>query len=210
MLKKEKEKFYIITAIILSFMLILIWQGIFSSRMAIENKTSEILDKKASIGAYSQRTEALPAVLANYNSAKKKIDEVNERFVSGATEVGKFFSDTEIIAFETSIKLEKAFIENPEIVKKPAKKQPADSEDILKTEDDKFLRFTAKGTYMNLLRFISKLEAMPYYIDIKSVNIGAADVSVRGLPEKNSLPGELQSIIIVKVFKKQNIDNGKK
>lgn len=211
MLKKEKEKFYAIMTVAALTGLVLIWQGIFSSRAAIGNKILEILDKKASIGAYSQREKTLSTVLNNYNSAKEKINEVNERFMSGiiSADIDKFFSELENAASETSVSLEKVFIENPEVIKNPAKK-PASKESEAQTEEDKFLRLTIKGKYENLLNFIYKLEKMPYYIDIKSVNISAGIASRRDLSgEKDNSESELQGAVIIKVFKKQDINDKK-
>lgn len=211
MLKKEKEKFYAIMAAVLLIGLVLVWQGIFTGRMAIGNKIRQIQDKKASIGAYSQREKTLSSVLNNYNSAREKIDEVNERFVSGlnSVDVDKFFSELENAASEASVSMEKAFIENPEAVKNPVKK-PAGKESEAQAEEDKFLRLAIKGRYENLLNFIYKLETMPYYIDIKSVNISAAVVSRQDMAVKNNdSENVLQSIVIIKVFKKQEINDKK-
>lgn len=212
MLKKEKEKFYIITALSSLIGIVLIWQGIFSARAAIGNKILEILDKKAFIGAYSQREKDLPAALINYSGAKEKIDEMNKLFMDGtnSVEVGKFFGDLEGIAAETSIGLDKVFIENPEAVKKTVKKPSAAKEGETETApEDKFLRLTLRGEYENLLSFIYKLEAMPYYIDIKSMNISAGAAARQNLKEKDNSEGELQAVVIIKVFKNQHLDDKK-
>lgn len=193
--------------------LVLIWQGIISGRVAIHSKVSEILDKKAFIGAYSQRVDALPIVLNNYSSAKEKIDMVNERFVSGTSpsDVDMFFSELEALAFTNTIVLEKVFIENPEVVKKTDKKTADKKETETPAEKDKFLRLTTKGKYENILNFIYNLEAMPYYIDIKSVSINSRTGTSRDLlvKKEDDFKGELQAIIVIKVFNKQDINEAK-
>ncbi len=212
MLRKEKEKFYIITIFAVLTGFVLVWEGIFSSRMAIGRKIFEILDKKASIGAYTQREESLPGVISNYTSTREKIEKVNERFVDGknSVEVDKFFNELENAASVASVQLEKVFIEDPEVIKKTAKKPAASPEAALSAEDDKFLRLTIKGKYENVLDFIYKLEAMPYFIDIKSVNISTVAASWQDKKkEKDNSDNELQSVVIIKIFKKQDIDDKK-
>lgn len=212
MLKKEKEKFYIIMVSTILIGVVLVWQGIFASRMAIGEKISDIMDKKAFIGAYSQREEALPMVLNNYINAKQKIDLVNERFVSGmnSIDVDKFFNELENIAADTSVSLEKVFIDNPEIVKKTVKKTSESKANELPAAEDEFLRLMIKGKYENIMSFIYKIEEMPYYIDIKSVSINSkADTGLETMNKKNDLQEELQSTVIIKVFKKQEINDKK-
>lgn len=206
MAKKEKEKFYIVTIIIVLIGLILFWQGIFSSHISIENKILEILDKKVSIEAYRHKERVLSTALTDYASAKEKIDKLNERFVDGASsvEVGKFLSELENSANETSVAMEKVFIENPEVDKKADKKPSTSVPGGPQEQRDKYLQLTVKGKYENLLRFINKLETMPYYIDIKSVDINAVVVSRQDLmKKKDSSAGELQGLIVIKVFKKE-------
>ena len=94
--------------------------------------------------------------------------------------------------------------------KKPASKNKDDKSSEQQVPEDKFLRLTIYGRYENLLAFIYRLEAMPYYIDIKSVS-----VNVRGSLSRDSrakdknLQEDLEGVVIIKVFKKQPIDDQK-
>lgn len=207
---KEKKWFYIIMMVVVSIGLFLIWQGILSSRLAISNKILQIKDKQASIKAYTQREKSLSLVLDNYADAKEKIDQINQRFVSGASsiEMGKFFGELENIAIESSVLLEKKFIANPEIAKNASRKTTGKDIDSQKQleEEEKFLSLITFGSYENLLNFIFKLEAIPYYIDIKSLGITTRDSSQQKLSEKKD---DLQAKIVIKILKKQDLDDKK-
>lgn len=210
---KEKQKFYLVFTIILAIGVVLIWQGIINGRVRIDSNIYEIQDKKTTINAYSQREEALPMVSESYNSAKSKVDKFNDLFVD-ENSLPDFIGNLESIAAQASVSLEKSFTDDPSAKiaqKTPAPKGSPVPSPASKEAEGYVLRLSLKGGFAQLMNFISRLESMPYYVYIKSVSVSANTAADSGSAKikKESSEGELQSIMIIKVFKKQNF-NGQK
>lgn len=214
---KEKEKFYLTLILILVIGALLVWRGIINGQVIVDSNIEAIQDKKITIGAYDLRGVELPHALDSYSSAKKEIDKLDPLFVDDKN-LPVFINDLEVVANITSNSLEKVFIDDPDAMpQKGSSKSNTSKASPTPTpkpkEGDAYaLRLTLNGNYKQLMNFVSKLESMHYYIYIRSISINTKVESSSGpaAGKKKQSSGEnLQTTMIIKVFKKQDF-NGKK
>lgn len=209
MLKNEKEKFYLSIIIVLLLSGLLIWQGIINVKAIIEKNINEVKNKKVFITAYDLKEKSLPRELEAYNFSKDKIKKFNNYFVFAADnddeEFSYFFSQLDNIAAETDNSLTIDLYQD-EISSLKNKKDAGDPKNSAakKTEDFRLLRLTLDGNFENLLKFIFRLEGMPYYVYTESININN-DARAEVNRAKSGQAGNrqnLRSVLIIKVFKK--------
>ncbi len=219
MLKNEREKFYLFAAAVFIITVLLIWQGIFNFIILIEENIGEIKEKKAAIAAYNLKEKSLPAELESYNFSKNKIEKFNNYFVyknyNDDKEFSDFFSQLDDIANKAAQKTNSLTIElyeNEQSLLKEKKGQVGSAKTSVQnndSEDSRLLKLTFRGNFESFLKFISYLEAMPYYLYIESLNINidsSSNFMSKALQNENNLEEKnvnLQTVIIVKVFKKE-------
>lgn len=219
MLKNQKEKFFLSVAAVLIITGLLAWQGIINVNADINKSIGELKDKKISKDVYSLKEASLEQELEAFNFSKSKIEKINNYFVYASdnddTEFTSFFGQLDNIAMQSTQKEKSLVIDlyqnASDAVKN--KKKPTDSKDAVSSagssEDSRFLKLTLRSNYEELLKFISYLEAMPYYIYIESVsvNIDSGARSNKTLDKDISAISSpnLQSVLVIKVFRKTNI-----
>lgn len=216
MLKNEKEKFILSVIVTLVFIGFLIWQGIFVVNADIDNSINVLKDKKISKDVYALKGKSLEEEKKAFEYSKQKIEEINDHFVYASdnddTEFTSFFGQLDDIAVKSTQKEESLVIDLVQNGSKAAVKSSAEKDTAGKAddkEDSRLFKLTLKSNYEGLLKFISYLEAMPYYVYIESVTINinngeGSDKNFDSNASASSSPG-LQSILIIKVFKKTNI-----
>jgi len=219
MLKNEKEKFFLFAIIILIIAGLLIWQGIIGISADINNSISELKDKKVSINVYNLKGKSLELEREAYNFSKNEIDKINNYFVYASdnddTEFTSFFGQLDSIATQSAQKEKTLAIDlyQRESVVPKDKKKPSDLKNSASLEsnkeDSRLLKLTLRSNFESLLKFISYLEAMPYYVYIESVNInidgGAGARKKMNEDVLTSNSPDLQTVLIIKVFRKTNI-----
>lgn len=220
MLKNEREKFFLSMAVVLTIAGFLAWQVI-NINADIDNNINKLKDKKISEEVYSLKEKSLEQELEAYNFSKGKIEKINNYFVYASdnddAELAYFFGQLDDIAMQSTKKEKSLVIDLYQSRLSAAKdgKKAVVSKDSFpqasgKEEDSRLLRLTLKSNFEGLLKFISYLEAMPYYIHIESadINIDSGAGSEKNL-DKNILSTSgsvnLQSVLIIKVFRKTNI-----
>jgi hypothetical protein len=213
MLKNEKTKFFLSIIVVLIISGALIWQGVFVINAKVNNSISELKEKKISKEVYTFKGTAMEKELADYEFSKSKIEKINDYFVYASdnddTEFTSFFGQLDNIALLSTKKEKSLVIElyqvQPVAVKKTTGSASVPKQESSSKEDSRLLRLTLKSDFEGLLKFISYLEAMPYYVYIESININV-DNSARA--RENTPAGSsfnLQSSIIIKVFRKTTI-----
>jgi len=220
MLKNEKEKFFLSVILILIIVGFLIWQGIINVNLDINNNISEIKDKKISKDVYNLKEKSLKQELEAYNFSKTKIEGINNYFVYATdnddTEFTTFFGQLDNIAMQSTQK-EKSLVidlyqDESSVVKN--KNKTSSSKDTSSAtgsiDDSRLLKLTLRSNFGGLLKFISYLEAMPYYVYIESANVNidnGARAAVEKMDKNNPINNSvnLQTVLIIKVFKKTNI-----
>lgn len=206
MLKNEKGKFFLSLIIVLVCIGFLIWQGIVRANADIEKNISELKDKKVFSNVYGLREDSLPAETADYNFSKSKIEKINNYFVYADDDDNiaftSFFTQLEEIAFQATQKSNSLTMDLIQTTVLAPKSAPIKTSGA--ANDSRFLKLTLQGDYESLLKFISYLEAMPYFIYIESinVNINGAEREKKDISASDSV--SLQSILIIKVFRKTN------
>lgn len=210
MLGNEKGKFFLSIIIVLACSGFLIWQGIILVNADIEKNASEIKDKKIFSKVYGLREDSLPAETKDYLFSKSKIEKINNYFVYADDDDNmaftSFFAKLEDFAFQATQKtnsLQMELYQTAVLAPKNANKS-APAKTVEAVSDSRLLKLTLQGNYESLLKFISYLEAMPYYVYTESINVninGAAEA------KKDTLSSDsinLQSILIIKVIRKTN------
>lgn len=219
MLKNEKTKFFLSVIVVLVIAGFLTWQGIFAINADINNNISELKDKKVSKDVYDLKGIAMEQELEAYNFSKNKIDKINNYFVYASdnddTEFTYFFGQLDSIAMQSTQKEKSLVIDLYQSQPGTAKNTKKTSGSIVSSgqgsgaEDSRLLKLTLRSNFEGLLKFISYLEAMPYYVYIESVNInvdssaGAKESLNKNTPISSSI--NLQSSLVIKVFRKINI-----
>lgn len=212
MLKNEKIKFFLSIAVVLAVAGLLIWRGIFVINNEVNNSINALKDKKIFRDVYALKESTMDQEMEDYNFSKNKFDTVNNYFVYASdnddTEFTAFFGQLDNIALLSTQKEKSLVIDLYQtelaVPVKGAKKPSAPADSSVK-EDSRLLRLTLKSDFEGLLKFISRLEAMPYYVYIESVNINA-DNSVKEKTEGLAVRSiNLQTSIIIKVFRKTTI-----
>lgn len=210
MLKNEKTKFILSIIVVLIISGFLTWQGIFVINDTINRSINELKDKKISKDVYSLKESSMEQELAAYNFSKDKIGKINNYFVYASdnddTEFTAFFGQLDNIALQSTQKEKSLNIElyqSEPVSVRGAKKTDPSAQGGGK-EDSRLLRLTLKSDFEGLLKFISYIEGMPYYIYIESVSVSASGVKAK---ENSPIPSSvnLQSTIIIKVFRKTTI-----
>ncbi|MBU3964929.1 hypothetical protein KJ695_03160 [Patescibacteria group bacterium] len=190
---REKEKFYLSVAAIFAVCSVFAWQGIIETKKLNDYEVAKIVEKKTIIAEYGLKEKYLSKSLSNYNFAVNKIAEMRKYFVNN-NDLPDFIKTLENLADKTSNSLEISFVSVPA--------PPADSSvgaNSKKTMGEKggfTMQLAVKGSFGNLIKFISYLESMPYYAYIDSINIGAD-------PKKES--SGIRSTLVVKVFSFDNM-----
>lgn len=218
MLKNEKGKFFLSIFIVLVFAGLLAWQGIININNRIANSISELKDKKISKEAYSLKGKTSEQEQDAYDFSKKKIEKINTYFVYASdnddTEFTSFFGQLDNMASKSTSREDSLAIElfqSAPVADRNIKKTNTAKDSSAKetTKDDsRLLKLTLKSDYRGLINFISRLEAMPYYVYIESVSTTVGGGTVMKKNNKNAPIDDsvdLQSIIIIKVFRKTNI-----
>lgn len=219
MLKNEKGKLFISVIVVLGIAGFLIWQGIISADIDISNSINELKDKKISLNVYNLKVKSLNQEREAYNFSKNKIEKINNYFVYASdnddTEFTSFFGQLDSIAMQSTQKDKSLVIDlyqNKPIAAKDKIKSSGSaspSSEVINVEDSRLLKLTLRSNFESLLKFISYIEAMPYYIYIESVNIntdsgaGTTKSLDKNIPINSSV--NLQSVLIIKVFRKTNI-----
>lgn len=219
MLKNEKGKFIISIIVVLGIAGFLIWQGIISADMDISKNINELKDKKISLNVYNLKVKSMDQEREAYDFSKNKIEKINNYFVYASdnddTEFTSFFGQLDSIAMQSTQKDKSLTIDlyqNKPVAAKDKTKtsiSASPSPEASNTEDSRLLKLTLRSNFESLLKFISYLEAMPYYIYIESASINADSGAGttrsldKNIPTDNSV--NLQSVLIIKVFRKINI-----
>lgn len=218
MLKNEKTKFFLSVIVILIIACFLIWQGVIGVSADINNSIGELKDKKIASDVYNLKEKSLEQELEAYNFSKNKIEKINNYFVYASdnddTEFTSFFGQLDNIAMQSTqkektltIDLYQSQASTAKNTKKTSASNGASAQDSNK-EDSKLFKLTLRSNFEDLLKFISYLEAMPYYVYIESVNInidsgaGARKNLDKDVPISDSI--NLQTVLIIKVFRKMN------
>lgn len=219
MLKNEKIKFFLYAFIILIIIGFLIWQGIIKINSDINNSISALKDKKISRDVYSLKGKALGQEREAYSFSKSKIEKINNFFVYASdnddTEFTSFFGQLDAIAMQSTQKeksldidlYQDASVPDKSKTKSASAKVPSSA--AAEKEDSRLFKLTLRSGFEGLLKFISYIEVMPYYVYIESINININSASAalkksdKNNPNNDSI--DLQSVIIIKVFRKTNI-----
>lgn len=219
MLKNEKEKFVLSIIIVLICSGLLIWQGIININNDIENTLSDLKDKKITKEALDLKDKTLEQEQQDYDFSRKKIEKINNYFVYASdnddTEFTSFFGQLDAMASKSTgqedsltIDLVQSGPTTEKNIKKTSSAKESSSNEAAK-EDSRSLKLTLKSDFQGLMNFISRIEAMPYYVYIESVSTNTSDRSAvakkidKNTPADDSI--DLQSIIVIKVFRKTNI-----
>lgn len=218
MLKNEKINFFLSAFIVFIIIVFLIWQGIININRDINNSINELKDKKVSTEAYSLKIKSLDQELNAYNLSKSKIEKINNYFVYASDnddmEFTSFFGQLDSIAMQSTQKEKSLTIDLYQngSVAANSKKTSSTSKDPVPAaskEESRLLKLTLRSNFQGLLKFISYLEAMPYYIYIESASInadseaGAVKSADKNISSSDSV--NLQSVLIIKIFRKTNI-----
>lgn len=216
MLKNEKIKFFLSVIIISAIVGFLAWQGVININADINNNIGELKDKKISEDVYDLKGKSFEQERKAYDFSKSKIEKINDYFVYASdnddTEFTSFFGQLDNIAMQSTQKEKSLTIDlyQDESGAQKDKKKPSGSKDSSSgaggKEDSRMLKLTLRSNFESLLKFISYLEAMPYYVYIESVNINIDNSAGAGKNLNKDLPisgsPNLQSILVIKVFKK--------
>jgi hypothetical protein len=219
MLKNEKVKFFLSVIFVLIIVGLLTWQGIIVVNDKINNNISELKDKKISKDVYALKGKTLGQEQEAYDLSKNKIEKINNFFVYASnnddTEFTSFFGQLDSIALQSTGKEESLSIDLYEIDRASAAKTVKattgnDSPDEASKDESRLLKLTLKSDFGGLVKFISNLEAMPYYVYIQSIstNIDGDTQSVVGKNIKMqpvNINVNLQSVLVIKVFRKTNV-----
>jgi len=216
MLNKEKEKFYLTIAAIFVIGIVLLWQGVLGSKALVDDFIKKINDKKLIIAAYDFKENDFTRTLENYNFTKNKIDTLSSYFV-GEENFPEFIKELELTAEQINSKFEITEITetNPSDAKNNKEKKASAAKEAKKDsgKDGSYvIKVVVGGSLDQLVRFISKVESMPYYVYIDSVNINldsGVDLNNNGLPGKKIPDGSIKAQLVIKVFKKQNFNDKK-
>ncbi len=219
MLKNEKEKFFISVIVVLLIIGFLIWRGIVNVNAEINDKINELKDKKVSINVYSLKENLSEKEREEYDFSKDKIEKINNHFVYASNnddaDFTVFFGQLDSIATQTTQKEKSLSIELYQ--KKPIapndKKKSDGSNNSVPTkeeiENSRLLKLTLESNFEDLIKFISYLEELPYYIYIESVSVnmdnsaGIREKTKKDISADSSV--DLQTVLIIKVFRKTNI-----
>jgi len=132
------------------------------------------------------------------------------------TEFTSFFGQLDGIALQSTGKEESLSIDLFEIDRASAartvkatteKDSPANE---APKDESRLLKLTLKSDFGGLVKFISSLEAMPYYVYIQSISTNI-EGSTQSIVSKNIKMTpvytnvELKSVLVIKVFRKTNI-----
>lgn len=190
---REKEIFYFSLVAIFIICSVFAWQGVIEMKKSNDYGIVKIAEKKATIAEYGLKEKYLPNSLSNYNFAVNKIAEMRKYFVND-NDLPDFIKTLENLADKTSNSLEISFVNAPAL--------SADSSVGVnsKTKGQKekggfTMQLAVKGSFENIVKFISHLEGMPYYAYINSININT-----------DSKKGDFsnRSVLVVKVFSFDN------
>lgn len=216
MLNKEKEKFYLTIAAISIIGIVLLWQGVFGSKALVDDFIKKINDKKLIIAAYDFKENDFSRTLENYNFAKNKIDTLDSYFV-GEENFPDFIKELELTAEQINSKFEITEIAetNPSDVTNNKEKKASAAKEVKKDsgkDSSYIIKVVVGGSLDHLIKFISRVESMPYYVYIDSVNINldsGVDLNNSGLQGKKIPDGSIKAQLVIKVFKKQNFNDKK-
>lgn len=217
MLKNEKEKFILFIIVILIFIGLLMWQGIIVINEDINDNISELKDKKISKDVYALKEKTFVSERGDYDFSQKKIEKINDYFVyadeNDNMAFTAFYTRLEEIAFQSTQKTNSLIIDKYQLAVVAPKDKSKNTPDksVEAVSDSLLFKLTLQSNYNDLLKFISNLEAMSLYVYIESVNINI-DGSSKSAKDLNKdilisdSPG-LQSVLIIKVFRKPDISN---
>lgn len=189
---REKEIFYFSLVAIFIVCSVFAWQGIIEMKKSNDYGIVKIAEKKATIAEYGLKEKYLPNSLSNYNFAVNKIAEMRKYFVND-NDLPDFIKTLENLADKTSNSLEISFISAPAL-----SANPSGEANNIKTKGEKggfTMQLAVKGSFENLIKFISHLEGMPYYAYINSINIST---------DSKKDDSSNRSVLVIKVFSFDN------
>lgn len=189
---REKEIFYFSLVAIFIICSVFAWQGVIEMKKSNDYGIVKIAEKKATIAEYGLKEKYLPNSLSNYNFAVNKIAEMRKYFVNDS-DLPDFIKTLENLADKTSNSLEISFVNAPAL-----SANSSGEANNIKTMGEKggfTMQLAVKGSFENIVKFISHLEGMPYYAYINSININT-----------DSKKGDFsnRSVLVVKVFSFDN------
>ena len=137
-----------------------------------------------------QRSQSLKKLSANLKSIEGKIENIDQVFISQNREL-EFITALEQIAEKKNVR-QKIIL---------GKTQSAVGDKFYKKIP---LQIQAQGNYPDILQYLQGLEALNYYINIKSIDLSANSVSQRSeITVVNNLGGEVSVNIIADSYWRQ-------
>lgn len=167
-LQKPKNKIYISTAIFALIILLLIIFIIFPFLEKIKNNSADSASEKnsfASLGAQATEIEKFKSKYASYEPNFKKIDQL---YIDPGNPVD-FFKFLEKIASDCKISSNVSLLQDY---------SKANSGSVN-------LQVFSNGEFLNIIKFLDKLETGPYMVKIKNLSIkksGIVSISKKSVP----------------------------
>ena len=156
----------------------------------IEQIKIDIYQNQFDLEQKYQRSQSLKKLSANLKSIEGKIENIDQVFISQNREL-EFITALEQIAEKKNVR-QKIIL---------GKTQSAVGDKFYKKIP---LQIQAQGNYPDILQYLQGLEALNYYINIKSIDLSANSVSQRSeITVVNNLGGEVSVNIIADSYWRQ-------
>jgi Tfp pilus assembly protein PilO len=169
------KKIHLSIAIFIILIILIAVFAIFPLFRGIKNNSQELISQKESLAAQEAKITNLERFKILYNQLEEILEKIDDLFVDSEVPVG-FISFLETTSENCQLKIEIS----------PAS-APKNKKELWPS-----LTFQIKttGTFPNFLKFLEKLEASPYLIEIKNINVGRLE------------GGEVKANFSLKVFTK--------